>query len=196
MSADVLGAFHWTSNGALIAAVAQLGYLSPDDKTLDATWGLGNWWTEWKPKTLHRPDPADGWDFRAMWYGPEEFQAVAFDPPYVAMRRGTTLPDVRERYGLFDAPTTPGEVQANIDKGLMECFRVVMRKGVVLVKCQDYVWTHDTLWLGSHLTLTTALSLGFRVADRFEHLSSIRPQSGPQRHARRNHSTLWVLRKP
>jgi hypothetical protein len=196
VTTDVLGADYFASNGALIASVARLGYLSSTDRTLDATYGKGNWWTEWKPDDLTAPDPAEGWDFRAMWFGPDEFDTVAFDPPYVAMRPSTTLPDVRERYGLFDAPTTPSGVQEDIDKGLVECHRVVKRTGIVLVKCQDYVWTHNTLWLGSYFTLDLALDLGFRVADRFEHLTSIRPQSKPQRHARRNHSTLWVLRKP
>jgi len=59
---DVLGADYFASNGALIASVACLGYLRSTDRTLDATYGKGNWWTEWKPDDLTAPDPAEGWE--------------------------------------------------------------------------------------------------------------------------------------
>jgi hypothetical protein len=75
--------------------------------------------------------------------------------------------------------------------------------GVVLVKCKDYIWS-GRLFPGTHHTLVHAIELGFTLEDRLEHLSGTGPQpkTNPdgsargQFHARRNLSTLLVLRKP
>ena len=143
----------------------------------------------------------------------------------VGGRKTTGLPDYHDRYGIDDAPTTPAGVQAQIDAGLAEMARVVRPRGHVLVKCQDYV-SSGRLQPGTHWTLSTALGLGMDLVDRLEHHGAARPQpprwrlcrgcrgkggddagtcqechgegrlGSPQVHARRNLSTLLVLRLP
>lgn len=218
MTAPVLAADSYATNGHLIAAVAQLGYLTLDDHVLDPTYERGIWWQEWRPRQLtthHRA--VDGTDFRRLPHADATFDAVAFDPPYVCPggRKTSTVKPMHERYGMneggFNDPmfTTPAELQQIINDGLTEMVRVVKPRrskhagGIVLVKCQNYIWSGQ-LWEGAEFTREHARSLGCDVVDRLEYLTKPGPQpttnpdGSPRRqvHARRNLSTLWVFRAP
>ena len=200
MTSPVMAATRWSTNADLIVDCFTLGYLKPDDYTLDPTYGRDRWWTRRMPAALEAHDIRnDGVDFTELPYLDETFDAVAFDPPYVAVggRATTGISDFHDRYGMTDAPKSSAELQKLIDRGLGEMFRVVKAGGIVLVKCQDYI-SSGRLQLGTHWTLTTALDLGFEVVDRLEHIGSPRPQPPGRRqvHARRNLSTLFVLRRP
>lgn len=204
--APVLAAKAWPTNAHLIADVAKLGYLRKHDVVLDPTWGDGVWWKAWSPTWLI--SPREGTDFRHLPYDDDAFDAVAYDPPYVCPGGRVTsgIKGMYRRYGILDAPRTPAELQELMDDGLAECARLVYpsarramsadQNGVILMKCQDYV-SGGKLWPGTYLTLKAAERLGLVLEDRFEFLGGIRPQPGGrvQRHARRNLSTLLVLRK-
>lgn len=236
----VLAARAWATNAELIADVARLGYLRTSDLVLDPTHANGVWWKKWRPDRLEVP--ASGADFRHLAYPDASFDAIAFDPPYVTVggRETSGIKDFLARYGLLDVPKTPEETQQLINDGLREMWRLVRPSaiqdldetrpnGVVLVKCADYVWSGH-LWTGVYYTIEHARSVGFVVADIFEHIGHVRAQptrtrkckrckgtgivaaagSGPacppcagegrvasrQHHARRNLSTLLVLRRP
>jgi hypothetical protein len=199
LDAPVLAATRWATNADLIVDCVRLGYLRDDWHTLDPTFEGGRWWTLWRPDNLtaHNRDE-DGTDFRDLPYPAGTFDAIAYDPPYVSVggRTTTGLPEFHARYGMEDAPSSPAALQALINDGLTEMARLVQPGGVVLVKCQDYV-SSGRLWLGTHWTLTHGLSLGLVCIDRLEHVTSPRPQPAGRRqvHARRNLSTLFVLRK-
>lgn len=189
----------------MIVDCVRLGYLRDEDHVLDPTYEGGTWWNRWRPEklTTHNRDE-DGSDFRALPYADGTFDAIAYDPPYVSPggRESTTVPDFHARYGMEDAPQTAAELQQLINDGLTEMYRLVVPRGEVLVKCQDYV-DSSYLWIGTHWTLSHALSLGFRCVDRLEHVTTPRPQPTLNRdgtlrrqvHARRNLSTLFVLRR-
>ena len=73
-----------------------------------------------------------------------------------------------------------------------------MSCGLILVKVQDYI-SSGKFFPGTHYTLTQALNLGCEIVDRFERTQPHpRPQPPGRRqvHARRNLSTLFVLRVP
>lgn len=219
----VLAANNWASNAELIEDVAQLGYLKRDDRVLDPTYGRGTWWKNWSPRNLVTHDiKIDGVDFRQLPYGDGEFDAVAYDPPYVSVggRSTTGMPDFQSRYGMTDAPSSPREVQMLINTGLIEVRRVTRHDGIILVKCQDYI-SSGHLWAGTHYTLEFALGLSLDLLDRFEHVGRSRPQPdrtrkcsacgggddvcsqcggtgrvmSEQQHARRNLSTLFVFKR-
>jgi hypothetical protein len=203
----VLAAHRWASNAELIESCAQLGYLRRDWITLDPTYGRGIWWKRWRPNTLvthNRLD--DGIDFRSLPHPDNTFHAVAFDPPFVSAggRKTTGLPEFHDRFGMTDAPSSPAGVQTMINAGLDEMVRVLGSRGMLLVKSQDYI-SSGQYWPGTHYTLTYALALGCEIVDRLEHIGSPRPQptrtrkdGSPVRqvHARRNLSTMLVLRGP
>jgi hypothetical protein len=196
----ILAANYWQNNAALIADCARLGYLRDTDHVLDPTYGKGNWWREFRPEKLTAHDiTLDGIDFRALPYEDSTFDAAVFDPPYVCAggRATTTIPEFHSAYGMTDAPRTPLALQNMNNAGLREVMRVVKPRAKVLVKCQDYV-SSGKLWLGTHWTLTYALSIGFECWDRLEHIGSPRPQPERERqyHARRNLSTLFVFVAP
>lgn len=203
----ILAASQWPTNSHLIADCHRLGYLRDEWVTLDPTFGKGNWWKIYRPTQLITHDiRIDNVDFRELPEPDKTFDAVAFDPPYVSIggRTTTTIPSMHSAYGMNQTPNTPQALQNVINDGLQEIFRVLKLRGVALIKCQDYI-TSGKLWPGTHHTLNHALNLGFRLQDRFEHVTHPRPQpprtdaSGnptPQRHARRNLSTLFVVTKP
>jgi tRNA G10 N-methylase Trm11 len=197
----VIAAHAWPSNAELIADVAQLGYLRITDHVLDPTYGRGVWWKKWRPEKLTTHDlTIDHVDFRELPHPDGTFDAVAFDPPYVCVggRATTGMPDFHARFGLTDAPRTPKLLQAMNDEGLVEMRRVVDSGGIVLTKCQDYIWG-GKFFAGTHYTLTHAIALGFELVDRFERTQPNprpQPKSVQQQHARRNLSTLFVLRAP
>ncbi|HXR67611.1 MAG TPA: class I SAM-dependent methyltransferase [Dermatophilaceae bacterium] len=207
MTGPVLAAHSWPSNADLIADVARLGYLKPTDRILDPTYGRGVWWKRWMPAELVTNMRAEGgWDFREIPFPDGHFDAVGYDPPYVCIggRKTTGMPEFHNRFGLDETPTSPRGLQELINAGLAECHRVVRPSGIVLVKCQDYI-TSGQLWPGTHHTLVAALDLGFVLVDRLERIQrNPRPQPGnrwkggvpsTQQHARRNLSTLFVLRR-
>lgn len=170
----------WRSNAELIAlGVVGLGYLRPDDRVLDPTFGRGAWWKDWSPSVLvHHDIDQDGVDFRALPYADGEFDVVAFDPPYVCTggRETSTLGDFNDRYGLRDAPRTPEALLAMNVAGLDECWRVVGPGGLVLCKTANYVWSGH-LYPGAHLTLEHALSsTGFKLEDSFVYAGNVRAQ--------------------
>ena len=216
----ILAATAWATNAQMIRDVAKLGYLKHTDLILDPTYGAGGWWRLWHPLegAIHGFTPTNAWywpvdnefplkstlpgpwDFRDMGVGSEVFDAVAFDPPYVSVggRATSGIRGMHDAYGMGGAPTTPQGVQTDIAAGLKECFRVVKKGGIVLVKCQSYV-SSGKLWPGTFLTYQAAMTIGFQLVDHFVHVSGPRPQPdgrGPQKHARRNQSDLLVLRRP
>ncbi len=201
MAPPVLAAQYWSSNGHMVADLARLGYLKKSDRTLDPTRGTkgSGWWGVWCPDSLICHDKVlDGTDFRKLPYPDCSFDAIAFDPPYVATggRATTTRPDFADRYGLVTAPKRPPELQELINEGLTEMHRLIRPGKYVLCKCADYV-SGGRLWPGTYLTTKHGLELGLELVDRFEYLvKQPRPQPRQgQVHARRNLSTLLVFRR-
>lgn len=205
----ILAAQQWKNNAELVADLFELGYLDDDVAVLDPTFEGGKWWTVRTPAQLvgHRFGDQvlgdDGelrpWDFTDTHYPDDYFDRIAYDPPYVAKggRKTSGIVEMDERYGQVDCPATPALLQELIDNGLTEMHRICRPDGLVFVKCQDYV-SSGKLWPGSHLTLTHALELDFELVDRLEHVKAApgpQPPGRRQVHARRNVSTLFVLRK-
>ena len=197
----ILAAQFWPTNASLIADVAAL-YLDHKVRTLDPTYGRGSWWKEWRPRKLVKHDlhTLDGVDFRHLPHRAHSFGQIAFDPPYVSVggRKTSGLPDYQNRYGMDTSALSPKGVQSLVDEGLAEMVRLLKPEGILLVKVQDYV-SSGKLQHGTFQTQCTAVALGLKVIDRFEHLSkSPRPQppGREQKHGRRNLSTLFVMEGP
>lgn len=206
MTELVLAADKWVTNGDLIADCAWLGYLKPNWYTLDPTYGRGLWWSQWQPNDLVTKNrPTDGSDFRKLDFGTSSFDAIAYDPPYMAKggRTTSTIDEMDDRYGLEDCPPTPALLQELINDGLTEMHRIVRPctkrgaagGGIVLVKCMSYV-SGGRFWPGANHTLNHAFEVGFELVDMFQHIGKPGPQSQvTQVHARNNYSTLYVLQK-
>jgi tRNA G10 N-methylase Trm11 len=203
----VLAAHYFRNNAELIQACARLRFLKRSDWVLDPTYGRGLWWSLWEPRKMTFHDLVlDGVDFRNTGYESHQFDAIAFDPPYVSVggRSTTGIQEMYDRYGLWGAPTSPALLQALINDGLAEMQRLVKRRGIVFVKCQDYV-SSGKLWSGTYYTEQFARSIGYDVVEKFIH---VKKSGGPQpknrtrkdgtrsrqMHARHNSSMMLVLR--
>jgi tRNA G10 N-methylase Trm11 len=208
-AAMVEAATRWPTNAHMIEDVVRLGYLRAADHVLDPTFEGGTWWKRWRPELLTALNrDHDGTDFRHLDYPDGHFDAIAYDPPYVCKggRETSGIKEMDNRYGQEDAPASPAELQALMNDGLTEMHRLVKParrralhpsepNGVVLMKCKDYI-SSGRLWPGTHLSLVHALELGFELEDRLEMVTGTGPQSQKRQvHARRNLSTLLVLRK-
>ena len=194
-------------NGPMIATVAEL-WINDADFVVDTTFGLGNWWTSYRPTNFvaHDLDPAkgDGVDFRRLPEATGSVDVVAFDPPYISIggRDTSTVHDLLSRYGLSSAPKSTSELDEMIADGIQEAARVLKpRTGRLLLKSMNYVKSgkHHP---GHLIALNNCLSNGyFIILDEFVHYSGTGPQpklnpdGTPRRqvHARAAHSFLTVL---
>lgn len=186
------------SNADLVAAVAPL-YLS--GSVLDVTYGAGKWWTRFQPEqfTFHDLHKVDGVDFRDLPHTDGSFDAVCFDPPYVASGSVSheAASEFRGRYGIDHESSYGGEGELFdlILDGLAECARVTRRW--LLVKCMEFTSSrrfHDV----PTLVKNNAAACGLMFWDQIVH------HTGPglgghntrvQIRARRTHSYLLVFAK-
>lgn len=186
-----------TDNAQLMVDCRELGYLSDEDLILDPTWGKGRFWTKWHPKGLIGTDlnpkksPAGlPIDFTALPYADRLFDAVVFDPPYKL--NGTPSEGMDEDYGV-DEPTRWQDRMALCIAGIEECARVSSDR--LLVKCMDQVCSGRVRWQTT-IFAEAGSEHGFRLVDEL-HVRSYREQPSKRRqvHARRNLSTLLVMRR-
>jgi hypothetical protein len=169
---------------------------------MDVTYGRGKWWTHVDPPQLvHHDIKLTGVDFRNLPYGQRSFDAVFFDPDYIAPggRKTSTIPDFNDRYGLKPEYETPKSLEDNwLKPGLTECLRVTDAHGLVFMKCANYV-TSGKLWLGvNHMIEHVRTSHSdVRLYDHITHVSGTGPQPKGRGHlhARSNSSVLLVFRK-
>lgn len=196
----IIYAIHpYRSNAELIEAAAKLGYLHEDWITLDPTFGLGNFWSEWAPKYLIKSDiqatgqgGVFGWDFRNLPVRDGEYDAVVFDPPYKL--NGTPTAGVDNRYGVGSSTRWQDRIEL-MKRGQKECARVLKPGGYLLTKCQDQVVSGRVVWQTDIMT-AQAIHDGLVKVDRLDILTTPRPQPhSRQVHARRNSSHLLVFRK-
>lgn len=188
----VLAAQAWPTNAHMIADVAKLGYL--DGTVLDATFGEGNFWTEFYPDHLDTNDlykPAM-WrqDYKDLPFADNRFDSVVFDPPY-KLSGTPALGQFDLRYGT-ERPMTLQQRMDDILGGTIECYRVCSK--YLLVKCQDQVCSGKVQWQTHWVSSTIGYS---QLVDRFDFICSPRPQPPGRRqvHAARNYSTLLVFAK-
>jgi hypothetical protein len=188
----------WPSNGHLIADCARLGYLRKEWRTLDPTYGLGVFWSVWRPDVLiaHDLDPAksptgQSVDATALPYWERTFDAVVIDGPYKL--NGTPDEAIDGRYGVQVATRWQDRMDL-LGKMLVEGARV-LGDGYLLWKCMDQVCSGKVRWQTYEFT-AQAERLGLGLVDRLDFLS-YRPQPGGTRQvtARRNCSTLLVFKR-
>ena len=192
----ILTAQRWLTNAHLIEDVAQLGYL--DGRVLDCTYGLGNFWTQYRPEQLiscdlDTSDAQVRADFTSLPFATEAFDAVMMDPPYKL--NGTPDPAVDRRYGVHE-PTRWQDRMTLIARGIPECARALKPKGFFSLKCMDQVVSGRKIFQ-TDIFCEVAAWEGLTKVDRFDMLVTPRPQPKGRRqvHTQQNYSTLLVFQK-
>lgn len=111
----VFAASSWRSNAELIEDVVRLGYIRPDDRVIDLTYGQGIWWKNYDhpghftamfhdavdpPKkgaarlaerARTHPTAGTAGDFTRLHMQTAAYEVVAFDPPYVCVSLDTEI---------------------------------------------------------------------------------------------------------
>jgi hypothetical protein len=198
MVMTVLAAHRWPTNGYLIEDVARLGYICPDDIVVDATYGLGRFWTRWAPHHLiaHDLDPTkgDGVDLRDLPHPDASVDVVVLDPPY-KLNGTPALGEFDARYGVDTKVPWVDRLRLQLD-GITEASRVLRRGGRLLLKTQDQVVSRRIRWFSIDCT-NHARTVGLDLVDRFDMLGGGRPQPEGRRqeHAQHRPSSLLVFRK-
>lgn len=195
----VVTAKTYKNNGEFIKEVSKL-YIKEGDRIADITYGRGIFWREIDLRK-YRFFPSDKithsrkFDFRNLPYKEKVFDIVVFDPPYVHS------PGRRFRCnGTYqNSATTKGLTHRDIidlyRAGLEEVRRILKPNGLLLVKCMDEIESNRQKW--SHIEIfQIAQDIGFLGEDLFVYMQNSTPTlQAIQKHARKNHSYLWVLKK-
>lgn len=196
----VLAIAYRSTNADLMVDCRDLGYIDIDRPVLDVTYGLGTFWRIWQPRALVASDidPAKSpagrsVNFTATGY-PDEFAAtVVLDPPYKL--NGTPTAEVDDRYGVGGSYTTVAARHQLMQEGIAEAARILQPNGHLLFKCQDQVCSGRVHWQ-TRIMADHAETVGFRLVDALLFVGGrAQPAGRRQVHARRNYSTLLVLRK-
>jgi hypothetical protein len=211
---------HIGNNADLIYEVCRMYAPAPSSyRVLDVTWGKGAFWSRVQADPAMRsrlelvgsdlepslqPDPSDGrvdvWrtcDFRSLPDADASADIVVLDPPYVHSP-GKHMTDGRYN----NAATTKGFYHDDImnlyREGMTEARRVLKDGGLVWVKCKDQVMSGQQRWSVVDLHRIATEELGLYAQDMFVLIPTSRTSSNrwsTQKHARKNHSFLWVFSK-
>ena len=200
----VWAATNWQFNGDLIADVAKLGYIRDDDCCIDLTYGKGTWWKRYRPTLLATNDIDDTTkaeyhdDFRATKWFDDNFDVVAFDPPYISPggRETSTIADFNSRFGLLSTPRTVLGLREMNQDGLDEARRICKPGGIILVKCMNYI-NSGRYQPEVFVMWEAATAFGLQMVDQFIMIRRPGPQSQKtQVHTRNNYSVLLIFQKP
>ena len=184
----------------------------------DVTWGRGVFWKK-VPKDNYEvigTDIAMGVDCRNLPYEPESLDCVVLDPPYMEgfyRKDNSHKAGSGSHSGLAQAYSNGDEINSDTSntgtkkwhaavtdmyfKASTEAYRVLKKKGVLIVKCQDEV-SAGKQWF-THVEIINELEKkGFYSKDLFIVMRMNKPSVSrikKQIHARKNHSYFLVFVK-
>ncbi len=187
----ILSATQWPNNSALIGDCERLGYIK--GKVLDPTYGLGNFYKDFRPVQLVTGDlitPANvKLDFTQLPFPGRVFDTVIYDPPYKL--NGRPDESIDGRYGVGKYTRWQDRMTLMI-RGQIECARVVRKGGFLLTKCMDQVVSGKVRFQSDILTNVCPLE----KVDELLFLTNPREQPhARQMHSRRNYSTLLIFQR-
>ena len=187
-------------------------------KIADVTWGRGVFWKK-VPKEDYEvlaTDIATGVDCRKLPYESESLDCIVLDPPYMEgfYRKQNDHKAGSGTHSAFSSAYSNGD-EVNDDtqntgtkkwhaavtdmyfKAGLEAYRVLKKKGVLIVKCQDEV-SAGKQWLTHVEIINEYESYGFYSKDLFVVVRTNKPSVSrlkDQVHARKNHSYFLVFIK-
>lgn len=179
-------------------------YLKPGDKIADVTYGKGVFWNDIDRSKydIHPSDiktvPEHPHDFTNLPYTNDDFDVVAFDPPY-SHNPGKNNPFETQ---YKNRETTPGLDHAGIinlyRKGMREALRILKSGGLLWVKCQDEIQGGKQRPSLIEIFNIATIELGMLYVDRFVvvNKNGLPIRFKNQKHARKNDSYLWIFQKP
>lgn len=213
-STDLIFSSYTCNNEDIFPLILSL-YVPAGSIIADVTYGKGVFWKKVNRENyiLHCSDIKTGIDCRKLPYDNQSIDCVIIDPPYMEgfYRRNNnhlagngTFSSFREAYsngGVYmqkeGAPKYHDAVLEMYYSAGHEAMRVLKRKGILIVKCQDEVSANK-----QHLTHVEIINeytrYGLITEDLFVTVRNNKPNISTlkrQVHARKNHSYFLVFRK-
>lgn len=128
--------------------------------------------------------------------------SIMFDPPFLTyVRSGRSGNGNMIMANRFSGYWTYNELEDHYKSTIQECARVLNKKGILVLKCQDII--HNHTMHSTHINVTQWMQPWFRLKDLFvlgaKNRMPIPPKKGEnkkkQKHARIYHSYFMVLEK-
>ena len=187
-------------NEDLIPEILKI-YTNKDMTIADVTYGNGNFWKRVDTNAFYAFLPSDiktnGVDFRELPYPNNCINVLVFDPPYMHGSPAKLRKDLDKTYRNNDKGGWGTDYVYNLYlEGMEEAYRVLVDGGLLWVKCQDQVSSGKNRF--DHIVIyDMALELGFLAEDLFILTRTGTPmmRHSYQKHARKNHSYMWIFRK-
>jgi hypothetical protein len=183
-------------NGDLFPKILSL-HVPEGSVIADVTYGRGAFWPKVDTSKYVRKasDLMDGIDFRRLPYEDGSIDVLVLDPPF--MHDGKTVHKaLNKNYRNNHEPNTShASVIRLYTGGILEATRVLKKRGLIIVKCQDETCSRKQRL--SHVELIQLLQLlGFEIVDLFVLVSDKVPlfRHDHQNSARKNHSYALVAR--
>jgi hypothetical protein len=171
----------------------------PHGIDLDCTYRVGSIYsgTELRPRIKSDINPRGrdtlSADFMRLPFKDNSMRSVMFDPPFFASSgggRGT----LGNKYGFY---MTINDLWSAYRIGLAEIYRVLKLYGVLVMKCQDFVYGRRQYIIHADI-INYAQNINLSVRDIFIRVSdhvSISPNQVNQIHARKFHCYYIVFKK-
>lgn len=187
------------ANNAKVMADAIELYAKPGQIVIDVTYGKGAFWNNVDTTQFDfRPsDLQTGVDFRYLPYESYSVDIAVLDPPYMNGSSAPIVIDIDKGYKNNERGSV-GELAVNqlYFDGMLECHRVLKRGGYLFVKCMDQVESGKQRWQHVIIYEFATRQLGMIGKDLFVVArTNVVMRHTYQRHARKNHSYLWIFRK-
>jgi tRNA G10 N-methylase Trm11 len=216
-TSDLILSAHVAGNAEIFPQVLKL-HVPVGSKIADVTWGRGVFWKNIDKNDYQvlATDIAMGVDCRSLPYEDGSLDCVVLDPPYMegfyrknnAHKAGTgTHAELAQAYSNGDEVNSDTQnsgtkkwhaaVTDMYFKASDEALRVLKKKGVLIVKCQDEV-SAGKQWF-THVEIINELEKkGYYSKDLFVVVRRNKPgvsRLKKQIHARKNHSYFLVFIK-
>ncbi len=178
---------------------------SIDRFDVDLTYGNGSFWKNLpSPKIKFDLDPQTEdtvlANSMALPLGQDCIQSIMFDPPFLTyIKAGREHPSVMGK--RFSGYWKYDELEMHYRGTIFEANRVLAKKGIFVIKCQDIIHNHKMH--ATHINVVNWAAGMFRLKDLFvlaaKHRmpmpESITSNKRTQKHARVHHSYFLVLEK-
>jgi len=184
---------HIGNNSDLLPYIFEM-YVPDNSIIADVTYGKGVFWNNINKSRykIFESDLQTGIDFRYLPYENSIFDCLILDPPY--MHGGETIKaSINDCYK--NKNTSHESVIRLYTGGILEASRVLKKKAILLVKCQDEIESGKQQL--SHLEIIQILEiLGFSIEDLFILTQKTIPamRESYQKTARKNHSYMIVAK--
>ena len=179
------------TNAGLLPRIFEL-YVPQGSRVADVTYRRGVFWQniDRSKYEVFATDLMTGVDFCDLPYDERSLDALILDPPY--MHGGKGIKESINRC-YRNQNTSHESVIRLYAGGVLEASRVLRKKGIVIVKCQDEIESGKQRL--SHVEIIQLLELlGFEIVDQFVLVQETVPamRHDYQKSARKNHSYAIV----